>query len=61
MDKKQVRWAKQRRRLKTVLQDLMYFAVRLIRHGHGLVLRFSCHATWQAQAFIKTYERFAYG
>lgn len=61
MDKKQARRAKQRRRLKTVLQDLMYFAARMIRHGHGLALRFSCHATWQAQAFIKTYERFAYG
>lgn len=61
MDKKQARRAKQRRRLKTVLQDLMYFAARMIRHGHGLALRFSCHATWQAQAFIKTYKRFAYG
>lgn len=61
MDKKQARRAKQRRRLKTVLQDLMYFAARFIRSGHGLTLRFSCHATWQAQAFTRTYDRFAYG
>jgi len=61
MDKKQARRAKQRRRLKTVLQDLIYFAARLIRHGHTLKLRFSCHATWQAQAFSRTYNRFAYG
>jgi hypothetical protein len=61
MDKKQARRAKQRRRLKTVLQDLMYFAARFIRHGHALALRFSCHATWQAKAFTKTYRQFAYG
>lgn len=61
MDKKQARRAKQRRRLKTVLQDLIYFAARFIRHGHTLKLRFSCHATWQAQAFTRTYNRFAHG
>ncbi len=61
MDRKQARRAKQRRRLKTVLQDLIYFAARFIRHGHTLKLRFSCHATWQAQAFSRTYNRFAYG
>jgi hypothetical protein len=61
MDKKQARRAKQRRRLKTVLQDLMYFAARFLRHAHGLKLRFSCHATRQTQAFSKAYEHFAYG
>lgn len=61
MDKKQARRARQRRRLKTVLQDLMYFAARFLRHAHGLTLRFSCHAHRQAEAFIKTYQRFAYG
>ena len=60
MNKKQARRAKQRRRLKTVLQDLIYFAARFIRHGHTLSLRFSCHARWQAQAFTRTYSRFAY-
>lgn len=61
MDKKQARRAKQRRRLKTVLQDLMYFAGRLIAHARGWTLRFSRHATAQARAFIRTYDRFAYG
>lgn len=61
MDKKRARRAKQRRRLKTVLQDLMYFAGRVIVHARGWTLRFSRHATGQAQAFAKTYHRFAYG
>jgi len=61
MDKKQARRTKQWQRLKTVRQNLMYFAARMIRHGHGLTIRFSCHATWQAHAYFKTYEYFAYG
>lgn len=61
MDKKQARRAKQRRRLKTVLQDLMYFAGRVIVHARGWTLRFSRHATDQAQAFARTYDRLAYG
>lgn len=61
MDKKQARRAKQRRRLKTVLQDLMYFAGRVIVHARGWILRFSRHATRQAQAFIQTYDKFAPG
>lgn len=44
MDKKRARRAKQRRRLKTVLQDLMYFAGRVIIHARGWTLRFSRHA-----------------
>ncbi len=61
MGKKQARRAKQRRRIKTVIQDLVYFAGRFIRHARCLTLRFSCHADDQAQAFAKTYDRFAYG
>jgi hypothetical protein len=61
MNKKQARRAKQRRRVKTVMQDLVYFAGRFIRHAHSLTLRFSCHANDQAQAFARTYDRFAYG
>jgi hypothetical protein len=61
MNKKQARRAKQRRRVKTVMQDLVYFAGRFIRHAHSLTLRFSCHAHDQAQAFARTYDRFAYG
>ena len=61
MTGKQRRRAKQRRRIKTVMQDLVYFAGRFIRHGHRLTLRFSCHAHDQSAAFIRTYDRFAYG
>ena len=61
MDKKQARRAKQRRRLKTVLQDLVYFAGRVIVHARGWTPRFSRHAKRQAQAYTTEYERFAYG
>jgi hypothetical protein len=61
MTGKQRRRAKQRRRLKTVMQDLIYFAGRFIRHAHTLTLRFSRHAHDQYDAFSRTYERFAYG
>lgn len=61
MDKKQARRAKQRRRLKTVLQDLVYFAGRVIVHARGWTLRFSRHANWQAHAYATVYARFAYG
>jgi len=61
MGKKPARRAKQRRRIKTVIQDLIYFAGRFIRHAHRLTLRFSCHAHGQAQTFARTYERLAYG
>ena len=61
MTGKQRRRAKQRRRLKTVIQDLVYFAGRFIRHAHTLTLRFSRHAHDQYAAFDRTYRRFAYG
>jgi hypothetical protein len=61
MGKAQARRAKQRRRIKTVIQDLIYCAARLIRHSRGLTLRFSCHAHDQAVSFATTYARFAYG
>ena len=61
MTGKQRRRAKQRRRLKTVIQDLVYFAGRFIRHAHTLKLRFSCHAHDQYDAFSRTYRRFSYG
>lgn len=61
MTGKQRRRAKQRRRIKTVMQDLIYCAARFIRHANSLTLRFSCHAHGQADAFATTYKRFAYG
>lgn len=57
----QRRRVKQRRRLKTVIQDLVYFAGRFIRHANALTLRFSRHAHDQYDAFSRTYRRFAYG
>ncbi len=51
LDKKKAHRAKLRRRLKIVLQNLMYFAIRLILHGYGLTSHFSYHATQQAPAF----------
>ena len=61
MTGKQRRRAKQRRRIKTVIQDLVYFAGRFICHAHTLTLRFSRHAHDQYAAFSRTYRRFAYG
>ncbi len=42
-DKSPVRHPAKRRRLKTVIQELMYLAARLVRSGNRLQLRFSCH------------------
>lgn len=61
MTGKQRRRARQRRRLKTVIQDLIYFAGRFIRHAHALTLRFSRHAHDQYEAFARTYRQFSYG
>ena len=38
-----VRHPAKRRRIKTVIQELMYLAARLIRSGNRLRLRFGCH------------------
>ncbi|WP_321394165.1 hypothetical protein [uncultured Desulfuromusa sp.] len=43
------------------MPDLMCFAAKFIRNGQALILRFSCHATWQVQAFSRTYSQVAYG
>lgn len=32
--------------LKTVLQNIIYCAVRVIRHGHGIQLHFDKHYHW---------------
>lgn len=61
MGKAQARRARQRRQIKTVIQDLIYCAACFIRHARGLTLRFSCHAHDQATSFAVTYTRFAYG
>lgn len=55
-DRSPVRHPGKRRRLKTVIQELMYLAGRLIRSGHRLRLRFGkhCPAYW---AFNHVYEK----
>jgi hypothetical protein len=35
-----------RRRLRTVMQDLIYLACRLVRHARGLRLVFGKHCPW---------------
>lgn len=55
-----VRHPVKRRRLKTVMQELMYLAARVLRTGHRLVLRFAKHCPGFA-AFEVVYGRLATG
>jgi hypothetical protein len=56
-----IRHEAKRRRVKTVIQELVYFAGRLISSGRRLKLRFSRHVTAHAEAFGQIYHRLAYG
>jgi hypothetical protein len=56
-----IRHEAKRRRVKTVIQELVYFAGRLITTGRRLKLRFSRHVTAHAEAFEQIYHRLAYG
>jgi len=51
-----VRHPAKRRRVKTVMQELIYLAARLIRSGRRLGLRFSCHCPAYL-AFSEVYGR----
>jgi hypothetical protein len=55
-EKSPVRHPGKRRRLKTVIQELMYLAARLITSGRRLRLRFSRHCP-AYQAFTDVYGR----
>lgn len=55
-----IRHPAKRRRIKTVIQELMYLAARLIRTGHRLKLRFS-QACPGFIAFEATYAKLAVG
>ena len=55
-----VRHRAKRRRLKTVIQELMYLAARLIATGRRLKLRFSRHCVGFA-SFQLAYQRLGYG
>ncbi|MEW6181522.1 MAG: IS1380 family transposase [Chloroflexota bacterium] len=54
-----VRHPAKRRRLKTVIQELIYLAARVIRKGNRLHLRFSCHCP-AYQSFAGLYDRLAW-
>jgi hypothetical protein len=56
-----IRHEAKRRRVKTVIQELVYFAGRLITTGRRLKLRFSRHVTAHAEVFGQIYNRLAYG
>lgn len=56
-----IRHDAKRRRVKTVIQELAYFAGRLISSGRRLKLRFSRHVTAHTQAFKQIHQRLAYG
>ena len=56
-----IRHEAKRRRIKTVMQELIYFAGRIISSGRRLKLRFSRHVTAHAQAFAALYHRLSYG
>ncbi len=55
-DRTPVRHAAKRRRIKTVIQELIYLAARMIEKGRRLRLQFSRHCPAFA-AFVKVYER----
>lgn len=59
-EKTPVRHPAKRRRIKTVIQELMYLAARLVKTGRRLKLMFSRHCPGFA-AFQTVYERLAYG
>jgi hypothetical protein len=56
-----IRHEAKRRRLKTVIQEMIYFAGRLIATGRRLKLRFSRHVTAHATVYAGIYARLAYG
>ena len=59
-EKSPVRHHSKRRRLKTVIQELMYLAARLITSGRRLRLRFSRHCP-AYRAFTDVYGRLSAG
>ena len=55
-----VRHPAKRRRIRTVMQELMYLAARLVTSDRQIMLRFSCHCP-AYRAFESVYHRMAYG
>jgi hypothetical protein len=59
-EKSPIRHPGKRRRIKTVIQELIYLAARLIRSGNRLKLRFGCHCP-AYQAFFGVYGKLQAG
>lgn len=59
-DRSPVRHSAKRRRIRTVIQELIYRAARLIETGRKSKLRFSCHCK-AFDAFQRVYARLAFG
>ncbi|MDP1813314.1 MAG: transposase, partial [Leadbetterella sp.] len=59
-DRSPVRHSAKRRRIRTVIQELMYRAARLIETGRKLKLRFSRHCC-AFDSFQAVYNRLAFG
>lgn len=59
-DRSPVHHPAKRRRIRTVIQELIYRAARLIGTGRKLKLRFSCHCA-AFDAFHRVYDRLAFG
>jgi hypothetical protein len=55
-----VRHPAKRRRIRTVMQELMYLAARLVESRHQLKLKFSSHCPG-FDAFRQVYQQLAYG
>jgi len=56
-----IRHEAKRRSIKTVIQEMIYFAGRMFATGRRLKLLFSRHASAHAEAFANIYERLAFG
>lgn len=56
-----VRHQAKRRRIKTVIQELMYLAARMIASGRRLYLRFSRHSAKNYRAYERLYQQLTFG
>jgi len=48
----------QRRRIRTVIQNIIYMAVRLVRHARSLIFSFGKHSPW-SPVLERIYRTFA--
>jgi len=46
-----------RRRVRTVMQDLIYLACRVVKHSRSLILSFGKYSVW-AQVWDRLYKKF---